>query len=419
MTKSVKAFISLCAGAFVLGHSSPPAQAQSGPNTGVYRITPRVRLDLCLDVQGWRNANGTTISLQNANHSSNQQWRVEAQSDGAYKIYAYSGRNSLQMLDDTNGGVNNGNPVTTYEDKNAFSQRWYIQPVGGGFWRLVPASAGPGSSQTLEVVGATPGVGSRLNVWADAGADSQAFRFDDPGTPRLLYSKKGLGGHESDAGALGASWCYNWSTTLPSHLAAGVEFVPMQWGYWGGNISSQLNAAKTADKARRFLAFNEPDGADQANLTVSNALTGYQYLAGLGLPIISPACVHADDQWMKDFMAGASTRGLRVDAVAVHWYGWTDAAGFLAYIDSIHALYGKNVWITEFAPADWSGARRISPQQEADFMRAVLPVLNQRAYVIHYAWFGAASPGDAALGAAALWNTDGTHTALGDLYSRM
>lgn len=52
MTKSVKTFLSLCAGAFVLGHSSPPAQAQGGPSTGVYRITPRVRQDLCLDVQG-------------------------------------------------------------------------------------------------------------------------------------------------------------------------------------------------------------------------------------------------------------------------------------------------------------------------------------------------------------------------------
>lgn len=397
----------------------PPGPAQ--PTPGVYRIATRGHPELSLDVVGFGNANGSTVQLWTANRTSNQQWRVDTMGGNVYSIAAYSAINSLQMLDCTGGQTANGTTVATYEDNSNPAQQWRFADIGDGYSRIVPVNAGAASLQTLDVRGGGNAVaGSTLDVYAYYGGDNQVFALTDPGPAATrVNAKKGLAGHESYSAAMGASWCYTWGSNLPGGLPASVEFIPMQWGYYGGNNTDWLNSVKTATKASAFLAFNEPDGADQANLSVADALTGYQYMANIGLPIVSPACVHADSQWMKDFMAGANARGYRVDAVAIHWYGGNDLNGFLGYIDYIHNLYGRDIWITEFAPADWSGNRGISPQQEANFLRAVLPALNSRSYVKRYAWFGAAGTGDAPLGAAALWNDDGSLTALGKLYSRL
>ncbi|MDQ2731602.1 MAG: glycoside hydrolase family protein, partial [Armatimonadota bacterium] len=104
------------------------------------------------------------------------------------------------------------------------------------------------------------------------------------------------------------------------------------------------------------------------------------------------------------------------DFITIHWYGGNDPQGFLGYLANIHNMYHRPLWITEFAPADWSGHRGISPQQSADFMKVVVPEMNKRDYVERYAWFSAAT-GDAALGASALFHNDGSLTELGKVYA--
>lgn len=392
------------------------------PSTGVYRLSTRGQPGLSLDVEGFGNANGTPVSLYYANHTSNQQWLVEGQGDGTYKIYAYSGQNSLQMLDDTGGGIGNGNTVTTYEDNNTSAQRWIFLPVGAGYWRIIPEN-GAGTNQTLDIQnGNNEGVGSRTDIYTYGGGYNQQFQLDDPGPQAILPSpKKGLAGNPDEIGNTHPSWMYNWGGSEPAGLPASVEFVPMTWGYYGNannNFVNYLKGVQAQPGIHTILGYNEPDNTGQANVSVSSALDGWQYLQNTGLPLGSPAGTHAEDQWMQDFMAGAAQRGYRVDYVTIHWYGGDDPTGFLSYVDYIHNLYNKPVWITEFAPADWSGQHGISAQQAADFMRQVIPQLNQRSYVQRYSWFSA-STGDAALGQSALFNNDRSLTELGKLYARM
>ena len=392
------------------------------PQNGIYRLTTRGQQGMALDVESFGNFDGTPVSLYYANHTSNQQWLVQSQGDGTYKIYAYSGQNSLQMLDDNGGGTADGNRVTTWEDNNNSAQRWIFIPVGGGYWRIVPKNAA-GTQQTLEMVGGNAaGGGSRTDIYSYWGGDNQVFRLDDPGAPAILPSpKKGLAGWANEIENIHPSWLYTWGGTKPAGTPSNVEFVPMEWGYYGNANNSSvnwLNWVKSQPGVHELLGFNEPDSSSQANLTVAAALDGWKYMAATGLPLGSPAAVHADDQWMRDFMAGAAQRGYRVDFVTIHWYGGDDPSGFLGYVDYIHNLYNKPVWITEFAPADWSGHHGISAQQAADFMRRVIPELNRRPYVQRYSWFSA-GPGDAALGQAALFNNDGSLTDLGRLYGRM
>ncbi|HEY3412292.1 MAG TPA: glycosyl hydrolase [Armatimonadota bacterium] len=399
------------------------ATVLANPTTGVYRLTTRGQPGMCLDVYGFGNANGTAVQLWTANKTSNQQWLVEQQADGAYKIYAYSGRNSLQMLDCNNGVSTNGNSVTTWEDNGNTAQQWWFKDVGNGYYRIIPKNAGVTSNQTLEIRnGNSAKAGDTTDIYAYWGGDNQVFRLDWAGVAKVLPSpKKGLGGRETKVPYLNGAWYYTWGGDRPADAPSGAEFVPMVWGYYGNANNSQVNwlaGVKGQPGVRYLLGFNEPDNSTQANLSVAYALEGWQYMVGTGLPLGSPATVHADNQWMKDFMGGCATKGYRVDFVCIHWYGGNDPWGFLSHVDYIHNLYGKPVWITEFAPADWSGNRGISPAQCADFARTVLPELNRRDYVQRYAWFSAGT-GDAALGAAALVNNDGTLTDLGRLYGRL
>jgi hypothetical protein len=392
------------------------------PATAVYRLTTKGQQGMCLNVEGYGNADGTPVSLLAASHTSNQQWLVDGQGDGTYKIYAYSGQNSLQMLDDGGGQTQNGAAVTTWEDTGGTNQRWVFVDAGAGYWRIVPKNAA-GTNQTLEIMGGNgAGAGSRTDIWSYWGGNNQVFRLDDPGPPAVLPSpKKGLGGWMNEIGAIHPSWFYTWGGDKPAGTPANVAFMPMSWGYAGNTNNSYVNwLTKEAAQAgvADFLGFNEPDSTSQSNLTVAQALDGWQYMTKLGLPLVSPAAVHADDQWMRDFMAGAAQRGYRVDYVAIHWYGGADPTGFLNYVSYIHKLYNKPVWISEFAPADWSGHHGVSAQQAYDFMRQVIPVLNQLSYVARYSWFSA-DTSDAALGQSALFNKDGSLTALGQLYARM
>jgi len=250
------------------------------------------------------------------------------------------------------------------------------------------------------------------------------------GAPAAHSQKKGFGivagrdaAWKSKISALKVAWFYGWGLDKPAAVPAGVEFVPMAWGYWGnkdGGFERSLQKARAQPGVRALLGFNEPDGKEQANLGVEGALKAWPFLMKTGLRLGSPAAVHADNDWMQSFMKGAEAQKLRVDFITAHWYGGNDAPGFLGWLARLHAMYGRPLWITEFAPADWQAnatrPNRYSPQQMADFMRAVLPRLNQLSYVQRYAWYSS-GPKDAALGPSALFNEDGSLSGLGRLYA--
>lgn len=229
------------------------------------------------------------------------------------------------------------------------------------------------------------------------------------------------GAWKRQVSALHARWFYSWGGDRPKDVPPGVEFVPMDWGYYGNKDNNHvkwLARVKAQPGVRALLGFNEPDGREQANLPVDRALEAWPQEMATGLTLGSPACVFPDREWMTAFMRGVAAKHDRVDFITIHWYGGADAGGFLGMLARVHELYHRPLWVTEFCPADWSGKRGVSPKQAADFMRAVLPEMNRRGYVRRYAWFSA-SPDDAALGAGALFAKDGSLTALGKLYASL
>ncbi len=196
--------------------------------------------------------------------------------------------------------------------------------------------------------------------------------------------------------ASGASWYYTWSTnhngvTTPE----GAEFVPMIWG--ADSVTDQnLAQAKNAGSPY-LLGFNEPDFAEQSNMTVDKALSLWPRLTATGLKVGSPAVAWGGDRaggWLDRFMTGAAQKNYRVDFVTLHWYGGdfrTEAAvGQLkSYIQAVYERYRKPIWLTEYALIDFSnGVRFPTDAQQAAFVTASTKMLASLPYVQRHAWFG-------------------------------
>ena len=125
--------------------------------------------------------------------------------------------------------------------------------------------------------------------------------------------------HCQDATTLDVSWFYTWHSDHPCPGQTLVPWVPMIF-----------NAAHVKDAARlkgsgadALLGFNEPDCANQGNVTVAEALDLWPQLMATGLRLGSPApasFTNGTFTWLKQFVDGVRIRGLRLDFLAVHFY---------------------------------------------------------------------------------------------------
>ncbi|MGY5122680.1 sigma-70 family RNA polymerase sigma factor [Streptomyces sp. 900105755] len=213
-------------------------------------------------------------------------------------------------------------------------------------------------------------------------------------------AKKGVGvwtfnGVSQALAASGASWYYTWNTrhqgvTTPSS----ASFVPMIWGS-ASVTDTALAQARAAGPY--LLGFNEPDMAQQSNMTVDQALGLWPKLMAAGKVLGSPAVAYGGDTaggWLDRFMSGAKAKGYRVDFITLHWYGGdfrTPQAvqQLTSYLAAVYARYHKPIWLTEYALIDFSqGTRFPSAQQQADFVTASTKALDALPYVQRYAWFG-------------------------------
>lgn len=235
-----------------------------------------------------------------------------------------------------------------------------------------------------------------------------------------LATKKGTGWLEK-VQALKPAWLYTWGGSRPEALPTSVDFIPMVWGYWGQDAPiAKLGEKAKAAGQRELLGFNEPDGKDQANLSVEKALAAWPALMKTGLRLGSPACVHPDNEWMKSFMKGVEERQLRVDFICIHSYAGLDADGLVNRIQAISKAYGgRPVWLTEFAVADWTAKtrdqNRYKPDQILAFMHKAMPKLEALSCLERHAWYSARAD-SAALGSSSLCDESGKLTPLGDYF---
>jgi hypothetical protein len=112
-------------------------------------------------------------------------------------------------------------------------------------------------------------------------------------------------------------WNYNWGREGIDAQPDDIEFLPMQWG--GATDSATLQQLLdeqvvphiSTGLVRHVLGFNQPDQADQANMSVERAIELWPQLEALGLPLVSPSCANPHGAWMEQYM-GADLRKIWV-----------------------------------------------------------------------------------------------------------
>jgi hypothetical protein len=271
---------------------------------------------------------------------------------------------------------------------------------------------------------------------SDVGSDVDADTGGSAGA--ASHCKRGLAyGDDSIAdltalanGGKGISWWYNWSPAPDpgvgsGYIGAGVDFVPMQWG---GSFTVSGDLSQIPSTATWLLGFNEPEDANQANLTPQQAAALWPQLEQIAnshtpkLKLLSPAVNYCGGNcnetspftWLDQFFAACTN--CQVDALAVHWYSCS-ASDLQAYIRGTSSSpgmtkYNKPIWLTEFAMLG-SGCATTAAA-EATYMTGALSYLESEPAVARYAWFTGRSTSSPWIN---LLGSSGQLTALGQQYA--
>ncbi len=157
---------------------------------------------------------------------------------------------------------------------------------------------------------------------------------------------------------------------------------------WGpGDVAAAVQAIGAAGYTT-VLGFNEPNKVDQANMTVADAIGLWPDLTSdPSIRVGSPAVSDDGRAWLEEFMAEAQTRGLRVDFVAMHWYGWNTGSCVASQLEGAvnwASQWGLPVWITEFG---CMGSSNTDEQTLLDFFDGAITMLEGHPLVERYAWY--------------------------------
>jgi len=156
-------------------------------------------------------------------------------------------------------------------------------------------------------------------------------------------------------------------------------------------VTSAVNTVVNAGY-KTVLGFNEPNKTDQSNLTVAQVIALWPALtANPALRVGSPATSADGMSWFSDFMNQVTTQGLRVDFIALHWYGWNagscdaKAATLESYIKWAEGLPGNRpIWLTEWGCMNQSNPDAATVQA---FYTGALAMFARHPRVERYAWY--------------------------------
>lgn len=263
-----------------------------------------------------------------------------------------------------------------------------------------PAVATP--SKVEEYSASVPAVTSSAQEYSSAVpsstvAASSSASPKPSGSPTYSGTKRGLAYNDGElCSSFGNSFgfAYNWAQTESKDV--GAPFIPMMHKLsdstaeeWLANVDKAVKAGSKA-----VMGFNEPDHAEQANLTPEAACAGWkEYMNPIAsshpdITILGPSVTNGGApmglDWLTRFHEGCPDA--IVHATNIHFYDiYEDATidRFKAQIEKAASNYGKPVWITEFGLNPGSA----SQEQAATFLKEAMEYCDSSDSVQGYSWF--------------------------------
>ncbi|RYF24577.1 MAG: T9SS type A sorting domain-containing protein [Flavobacteriales bacterium] len=205
----------------------------------------------------------------------------------------------------------------------------------------------------------------------------RVFRWD-------WVSKKGKAGWSP--AKLNATWYYDWNIGGGSSSDYKYEAIRQNagWPSW--------ESINTKSDVTHLLGFNEPDQADQSNMTVEEAIRQWPDMMKSGLRIGSPAPAAHTRDWLPNFMKKADSLNYRVDFIAIHAYwGGKSPASWYSDLKAIYDKYKRPIWITEWnnganwTTEPWPADQTAQFQKQYEDIKGILNVLDTASFVERYA----------------------------------
>lgn len=159
---------------------------------GVYKITNRASGKV-LDIKDESMANGGLLQQWTSDNSTNQQFRLEAQTGGYYKITAV---HSGKVIDVPNSTPTSGVQLQQWNDNGTDAQRWQIIDMGGGYYKILSKASG----LAMDLRSSSTADGAAIQQYTDNGTNAQRWSFtlaDDTGGPQLPGGFKVVGYYPS------------------------------------------------------------------------------------------------------------------------------------------------------------------------------------------------------------------------------
>lgn len=150
------------------------------PWTGTFRITPQHTQDKALTVLNSNPSNSTPTVISTYQPSTGQQFLLDLQTDGSYRIR--TGLTGNRCVELPFGNASNGTPIKLWDDNGNSAQRWNIVPVVGDWVKIVPKND---AAQCMAVSGGPTATanGTPVQSWAYTGLSSQLWKLTPIDTP--------------------------------------------------------------------------------------------------------------------------------------------------------------------------------------------------------------------------------------------
>jgi hypothetical protein len=192
-------------------------------------------------------------------------------------------------------------------------------------------------------------------------------------------------------------FAYNWGQAENGNLPAGAQFIPMMHKPSDSTPEAFLaNIDKAVSKGTQaVMTFNEPDHAQQANLSPGAACEAWaRYIAPISashpnVEIMSPSVTNGPApmglDWLSRFQKECA--GAKFHSVNIHWYDQYDGETFnrfKAHVEKAASTFpGLSIWLTEFGLNPGTA----NAEQASSFLKQAIGYLDGHASIKGYAWF--------------------------------